>query len=234
VRIPGQAAQPQGVGPQNKITKYQLIGMENKMKILSYGEDSLTLWIIENNLQELLKKVSDNSNIDKCTAIYRPSFGRIGGADSSQFGEFDAIIISEESLYLCESKWDKSSENIKEGKLQLRKEQIIRHEILKYYIEYFGYGEYQNWAEFQLAMQNSDMLLKHQKTIPSENTLLAKNIQSLVSQVKQIHKKKPNIINLLIYFYNSVNKEVITTEKGFLLITMDYSKALEGQFIVLK
>jgi len=204
------------------------------MKILSYGEDSLTLWMIENNLQDLLAKIGDKSNINNCTAIYRPSFGRIGGADSSQFGEFDAVIISEKSVYLCESKWDKSSENNEKGKLLLRKEQIIRHEILRFYIENYGYGGYQKWAEFQKASQNAEVIVEHRKTIPNEDRRLARNIQSLVNEVKQIHKIKPIINNLLIYFYNFINKKVISTEEGFQLITIDYSKALEGQFIVLR
>jgi hypothetical protein len=204
------------------------------LKILSYGEDSLTLWMIENNLQELLTKIGDNSNINDCTAIYRPSFGRIGGANSSQFGEFDVVIISEKFVYLCESKWDKSSENIEKGKLLLRKEQIIRHKILGFYIEYYGYGGYQNWAEFQKASQNAEVIVEYRKTIPNEDRRLARNIQSLINEVKQIHKNKPIIINLLIYFYDSVNNEVISADDNFKLITFDYSKALQGQFVLLR
>jgi hypothetical protein len=182
----------------------------------------------------LLNKVGDISIRNNCSIVYRPSFGRMGGAGSSQFGEFDAVIISEKSVYLCESKWDKSSENIQKGKLRLRKEQIRRHEILRFYIDNYGYGKYQNWAEFQKASQNCEEMTKHPKTIPGENSLLARNIQSLINEVKIIHKTKPNINNLLIYFYNSTNKAVISTEEGFQIITMDYSKALEGQFIVLR
>jgi hypothetical protein len=197
----------------NKITKYHLFSLENKLRILSNGEDSLTLWMIENKIQDLLTKIGDNSIINNCSIVYRPSYGRIGGAGSSQFGEFDAVIISEKSVYLCESKWDKSSENIEKGKLRLRKEQINRHEILRFYIENYGYGEYQNWAEFQKASQNSEVITKHRKAIPSKNSLLARNIQSLINEVKQIYKMKPNIINLLIYFYNLANKEVNSTEE---------------------
>jgi hypothetical protein len=78
------------------------------------------------------------------------------------------------------------------------------------------------------------VIVDHQKTIPNDDRRLARNIQSLINEVKQIHKIKPNIINLLIYFYNSVNNEVTSADESFKLVTIDYSKVLQGQFVLLR
>jgi len=64
--------------------------------------------------------------------------------------------------------------------------------------------------------------------IPGENRLFTRNIQSQINEVNQIHKIKPKNITLLIYFYNIATIEVFTTEEGFQLFTINYSKALKG------
>ena len=79
------------------------------MKILGYGEDFLTFWAITKRLNEILSQLKDKTDPEKCTVIYRPSFGRRGGLRRSEFGEFDTIIVTPEKAYLVESKWDGSS-----------------------------------------------------------------------------------------------------------------------------
>jgi hypothetical protein len=82
------------------------------MLVYTYGEDALTLWAIQNRLGELLRKLRDVSDPASCEVFFRPSFGRRGAAHSSQFGEFDFIILANRHLYLGESKWDESTEQV--------------------------------------------------------------------------------------------------------------------------
>ncbi len=63
------------------------------MQILGYGEDALTLWALQNKLMEILKFLDDSSDQPECKIFFRPSFGRRGGAGSSQFGEFDLRLL---------------------------------------------------------------------------------------------------------------------------------------------
>lgn len=53
----------------------------------------------------------DFSAPSDCIAFYRPSFGRKGGNNRAEFGEFDAIIVSSKKIYLVESKWDQHKSN---------------------------------------------------------------------------------------------------------------------------
>ena len=113
-----------------------------------YGEDALTLWALKNKLRDILKELGDESDPEKCTVIYRPSFGRSGGDKSSQFGEFDFIILAENRLYLGESKWDSSSAKVKEGRIELEQRQLDRHVIFKRYIEQWLVCGTTDWDEF--------------------------------------------------------------------------------------
>ena len=74
------------------------------MQILGYGEDALTLWAMKNKLDVILEALNDSSDPSTCQVFFRPSFGRSGGDKSPQFGEFDFIILSQNGLYLGESK----------------------------------------------------------------------------------------------------------------------------------
>ena len=78
------------------------------MLLLGYGEDSLTLWALQSHLPGLLCALGEGDCAGDCTAIYRPSFGRRGGANSSQIGEFDFALLAPGRLYLGESKWSHS------------------------------------------------------------------------------------------------------------------------------
>lgn len=110
------------------------------MEILGYGEDALTLWSLKNKLDYILASFGDSSDVSKCRAFFRPSFGRSGGNKSSQFGEFDFIILAKQHLYLGESKWDKSPEKIVNGQMDLRSEQLLRHRLFKLYVEEWAFG----------------------------------------------------------------------------------------------
>jgi hypothetical protein len=83
-----------------------------------------------------------------CQVFYRPGFGRRGGERRSEFGEFDFIILAGSRLVLAETKWDQSSERIKDGLLELRPEQARRHEVFRFYLEHWAYGGHSSWREF--------------------------------------------------------------------------------------
>jgi hypothetical protein len=120
------------------------------MEILAYGEDALTLWALKNKLEYILQELGDSPNSSKRLAFFRPSFGRRGGKNSSQFGEFDFILLTANYIYLGESKWDNSSEKIIDGKLELRDEQLLRHKLFKFYIDEWAFGPYKDnqWQIF--------------------------------------------------------------------------------------
>ena len=57
--------------------------------ILGYGEDPLTFWALKSKLSNILEKLEDESEPSDCLIFYRPSFGRSGGAQRAEFGEFE-------------------------------------------------------------------------------------------------------------------------------------------------
>lgn len=111
------------------------------MEILTYGEDGLTLWALQNKLEDILtelaKPIMKGETIikpgetpatpEECKVFYRPSFGR----GEHGVGEFDFIIATPKIIYLGETKFFisnnyKSSEIRKKTQPYLRDEQINR------------------------------------------------------------------------------------------------------------
>lgn len=205
------------------------------MKILAYGEDALTLWALKNKLEYILQELGDVPKLSHCQAFYRPSFGRRGGENSSQFGEFDFILLTENCIYLGESKWDGSSEKIVDGKLELREEQLLRHDLFAFYISEWFSDDYEKWIDFQQIAEVKMQKEKFLKPIAPENSLLAKNIQSTLEIIKNHYSNLPEIKNVLLYFHENLSKEKLPYKAGddFKVICIDYSKALIGNYIAL-
>jgi len=154
------------------------------MQILGYGEDALTLWAIKNKLDVILEAVEDSSDPSMCQVFFRPSFGRRGGDSSPQFGEFDFIILSKDRLYLGESKWDRSSEKLQDGVLELPAKQRLRHKIFKFYFEQWAFGSYSSWREFTVKAR-LELQSGVAKPLAPENSLLATNLQTVLRVVKK-------------------------------------------------
>lgn len=204
------------------------------MNVFAYGEDALTLWAIKTRLDGILKDIEDKTKPENCQVFFRPSFGRSGGTNSSQFGEFDFIILADEKLYLGESKWDRSSEHIdNNGNLQLRIEQSKRHEIFRTYIEEWICGCCSDWK---------DLINKQSKInkIAPLKSLLAENMETAL-RIIQFHyvNRAPVIKNLLLYLYNSTSNKInppnnVCDIKGniinFTVVPIDYSQALTPRF----
>jgi Holliday junction resolvase-like predicted endonuclease len=68
------------------------------------------------------------------------------GKNSSEFGEFDAIVASQEKIYLIESKWDHAGK-AKTYKQIIKPVQTLRHEILSWYITHW-HKNGGNWQKF--------------------------------------------------------------------------------------
>ena len=216
------------------------------MEILAYGEDALTLWAIKKRLSDILvdDKLKVYSTSENCKAFFRPSFGRRGGDKRSEFGEFDFIILSEQYLYLGESKWDKSSEKIRNGELELRGEQTLRHDLFKFYVEeWWTLEESTNWSDFAKKVQEKLGQLDIKKPIARENSLLASNLKTVLEVIKKHYKDMPKVKNVLLYLYDSVNNHHELPRKvcdingkiiNFTVVPIDYSEAKSpelGNFI---
>ena len=205
------------------------------MQILAYEEDALTFWALQNKLPLILHALQDPSLPSQCDIFFRPSFGRGGGDRSSQFGEFAFILLTENCVYLGESKWDKSSEKIVDGVLTLREEQQLRHWMFKFCIEEWAYGDYSNWHEFvETAGPN---LHKKGITKPLDpvNSLLASNLRVVLGVIKQHYSARPDVRNVLLYFYDRMLGDQLPHQAGkdFAVVSIDYQDNLHGNFLTI-
>jgi hypothetical protein len=205
------------------------------VKILGYGEDALTLWALQNKLIQILKFLKDASDPSECKIFFRPSFGRRGGSNSSQFGEFDFILLTKTCLYLGESKWDKSSELSNAGSLELRPEQKLRHRIFEFYVRKWAFGQYDSWKKF---LEGQEKFSKEEfgKPLAPINSLLKSNLMTVLGIISGHFTKTPQIINLLLYMYDSSSGEpptmtVSKMDSKFHFVPVDYSGFGEGNFI---
>jgi hypothetical protein len=200
-------------------------------KLFVYGEDGLTLWALMHHITKILRKVGDTNSPSDCLIFYRPSFGRSGGKDRAEFGEFDAILVSSENIYLIESKWD-NLKSFKNGKLTLKKEQKIRHQIFSWYLLHWNEKYFNNWERF-IEEQANNFEPKDKKIAPT-NTLLATNLESILTIIRKYLEKAPsklNIKNILLFFYNKKLSTPPEVSDYFLLVDIDYSQEIEGNFI---
>jgi len=211
------------------------MGTKSKMEIFGYGEDALTFWALKNKLPIILESLGDSSSLSQCKAFFRPSFGRSGGVGSAQFGEFDFVLLSEKQIYLGESKWHRSSENISNGELKLREEQILRHIMFKFYIEEWAFGNYSNWDEFDKYATEKLKALGIHKPIASAQSLLASNLQTVLNIIKLQFDLRPQIKNVLLFLHDGTNIKSLPKQatSNFQVVTIDYSESASENFVVL-
>jgi len=207
--------------------------------IFGYGEDAFTLWVLKHRKSEILKRFNDETSPSDCLVFYRPSFGRRGGEKASEFGEFDAILVSLENIYLIESKWDNLSV-FRRGEITIGPEQKFRHHMFSWYVRHWDEKYAYDWSSF-IKEQGNDFqkkFKKYKKTIPRSSTVLAENLKFILSSLRKhcVKFSSPhNIKNVLLFFYNK-NKSTTPTcnIKEFDLICIDYSNEIDGNFIDLK
>lgn len=200
------------------------------MQIVSYGEDAYMLWALTKQLDKILTSAGDSSEENKCNVIYRPSFGRAGGENSAQFGEFDFILLSETSIYLGESKWDSSSE--KKGKsLKLREEQLLRHQLFTLYLNNWFNKDFNSWEEFLDYFGEIVTVPLGSRKVAPEGSRLSYNLFSLLQYIKShFNGEKPTFVNMLLYLYQGNNHLDIPTDldEHFKLVSIDYSVGFCG------
>lgn len=204
------------------------------MQILGYGEDAFTLWALQHRISNILQHFNDESSPSDCLVFYRPSFGRSGGKNSAEFGEFDAIVVSHQKTYLIESKWDHFTK-LKADKMVIRNEQRTRHQVFSWYLtdwnkEYFG-----DWQRFVDEHKNAFERRFPEKRI-APLSLLSSNLESVLAQVQKQCKNflhEGNIKNVLLFFKKRETKPPIVIGKDFDLLSIDYSEETIGNFIVL-
>jgi hypothetical protein len=203
-------------------------------KIFGYGEDALTLWALKQHTSSILEEFQDKTPISNCLIFYRPSFGRHSKANSSVFGEFDAILVSKENIYLIESKWDNLAE-FSNSEFLLREEQTLRHKIFSWYLTHWSKKYFNNWQTFINEHQNDFKF--GNKTIAPEDSLLARNLGLILNKLQENCKNYPsenNIKNVLLFFYNAEKSKPPTkTDNTFKLIPIEYNREIKGNFVTL-
>ena len=131
------------------------------MTILSYGEDAFTLHALKYGLQSILTQLDDPTAGSEALVLFRPSFGRgtraAAGRVRSTFGEPDALIGTPAATYIVEAKWNLSGEREpawnsvgeRNGEIiKLRSEQILRHKIMRAYLESWRELQPRSWSDF--------------------------------------------------------------------------------------
>lgn len=194
------------------------------------------MWALRHHTFNILEKFKDQTTPSDCIIFYRPSFGRSGGKASVEFGEFDAILVSSENIYLIESKWDNFS-RFKDGKITLRPEQKMRHRIFSWYIMHWDKKYTADWESLAKEQMDDFQRKFPKKRIAPPNSLLAANLEFFLTIMQNGCKKFPleyNIKNVLLFFYNRKKSTPLTKiSKGFNLVPIDYSQEIKGNFITL-
>jgi len=190
------------------------------MKILGYGEDFLTLWAITKETKMILNQLNDDTPVDLCRIVYRPSFGRAGGSMDNQraeFGEFDAIIITDQKAYLFESKWDGNGK--RKRRVKLEKNQTKRHRIFEWYHSNWKPG--MDWGNFIIEKTSEFKKNFPENKIAPSGSILKQNL----TQALSIIGEKP-LQNVLMYFYLDDPQEIRDVYEGtkFTKIMIQYDK----------
>jgi hypothetical protein len=203
------------------------------MKILGYGEDALTLWSLTKRLPRILGAFEDGSEPNECIAFFRPSFGRRGGQGSSQFGEFDLILVTKERVILVESKWDRSSEVRRGAKLDLRPEQIQRHEVMRRYILEWTSEDYRDWDAF---VESAEADWTVEKPMAPSGSRLSENLTYLLHTIQNKLGSSPKIENAIVLFHQGIDSADFPAEvpAGFQFVAIDYSADLSGNFVAIE
>lgn len=152
--------------------------------MFGYGEDALTMWVLETRIDEFLRLLDDPVDGGDPRVFYRPSFGRQALAGRAEFGEFDAIVSTQRRIYLVEAKWDGSQE-IEEGVVRLRPEQVRRHRIFRWYVEQWHRSPPTTWDHFHEAASKeaNEFSGEFPMTVPRSGTKLAKNLEFVLRTV---------------------------------------------------
>jgi hypothetical protein len=212
------------------------------MRMLGYGEDSLTLWALQNKLDAILQAPDNASCAQDCTVFYRPSFGRSGGNTSPQFGEFDFIILANTYLYLGESKWARVAKKSDYPTVKLAEWQITRHRLFDFYVKFWASGNYATWEEFSAKASVELRKCGIKKPVAPAGSLLAENLQAILEMIQGHYSSPPETKNVLLYLHRGVSQEKLPQsvngnaddgDADFVVVPIDYSEVSVANFIPL-
>lgn len=206
------------------------------MRILGYGEDALTLWALRKRTPDILRQLGDRTNPSDYLVFYRPSFGRKGGSNRAEFGEFDFILVTRECVYLGESKWDHSSE-VKDQSANLREEQTDRHRFLRWYVnEWLRHGP-KDWGSFAGVAREQFKSVFPKKLAPN-GSILAGSLETILNEIQaHVGTSSIQIRDVLLFLHNSRRTQPLTAvntvppDIAFDIVNLDYSSALRGSLI---
>ena len=205
------------------------------LRVTGYGEDSLTLWALRGRLLQILEPLKDASSVADCEVFYRPGFGRKGGDNSAEFGEFDFLIMSATRLYLGESKWNRSGES-RRGVLSLRKEQEIRHALMRRYVsDWFVFRsrtetqETSSWSQFVDWAPPNYTVLGITKTVAPRRSQTGRSLFAVLDRAWNHYGGRcPEIIDLITYFYDPRVHSLPDNRTGFAFVPIPYDETQGG------
>lgn len=196
------------------------------MKVLGYGEDALCYWALTAQTGKILELLGDRSPTAETVLFLRPSFGRQGSslaipggtADSSQFGEFDALMGTPIGVYLIEAKWSRSGE-IEGNSILLRLEQVRRHQLLRAYLGAWRTHKPANWTEF-LDLQGEFIEAGSIKyPVAPQGSQLSRNLETVLSGISACGTP---VFDVLLYLRCAEGRVVETVRNSeFRLVTID-------------
>jgi hypothetical protein len=152
------------------------------MPIYGYGEDGLTYWALTNRLSDILRQLDDDTPPAQCTVFFRPSFGRAGGPNSPQFGEFDAILGTKKAVYLIESKWDHVVDRYRPA-VVLEEVQTTRHRIFTWLRDRWHRVQPANWDQFRVNAEAAFTSAFPNRPLAPGNRLLARNLAHILGHL---------------------------------------------------
>jgi hypothetical protein len=198
------------------------------MRLYGYGRDVLTLCAISRNFDDVLAALDDSSLQSDCQTFYRPRFGRRGVQRGPDLGEFEFIILSHRCLYLGESKWHRSPGTIEGGIVQIEPDLTLRHEIFKFYVEHWAYGNYQDWGAFRKQCQPLV-----EKRLPKKDTRMARNLQTVLCVIREHFPTQPAVRDVLLYFHKAdpQGPPPQGASGGFDLVCVDCSAAVRDNYV---
>jgi hypothetical protein len=125
--------------------------------------------------------------------------------------------------------------NNKKEKLFLREEQLLRHEVLAWYLTYWNKSYLGKWQKF--VDDNRGYFTLKKRLPENKKTLLLVNLESILNALLEHCKEfstSNNVKNVLLYFHNGAkSKPPERVNREFVLIPIDYSKAIEDNRIPL-
>jgi hypothetical protein len=201
------------------------------MKILGYGEDSLSLHALSTGLADILRQLDDDSDPAGSLVFFRPSFGRKGpganGPSSAQFGEFDAIIGTPRAVYLVEAKWWREERTTGDEYI-LNEIQLRRHRVFRAYLQEHFRQAWSNWAVFEERMR-SLLRGEHSYLNPAPmDSDLARNLAYILRHLDGCGQK---IVDVLMFWRLSNAGRPPLTCGNFSVITQLCSREDDSDFV---